>query len=92
MNKSQIIKNLAKKTQHSTEDDVERSIHQIINFISETLSKADRVEIRNFGTFSIRPRQRRFSRNPKTGTSILVEAKNHPYFRPSKNLKASINR
>ena len=52
-----------------------------------TLEEAKRVEIRNFGTFSVRKREKRLSRNPKTGTSVLVESKNHPYFRASKNLK-----
>jgi integration host factor subunit beta len=49
------------------------------------------VEIRNFGSFSARKRDKRLSRNPKSGTSVLVEPKNHPYFRASKNLKESLN-
>ena len=47
---------------------------------------------RNFGTFSIRSREERLSRNPKTGTTVLVEAKKHPYFRASKDLKQSLNK
>ena len=92
MNKSQIINNLSSKVESFRHDDVERSIQTIIKLLSESLAKADRVEIRNFGTFSTRKRQRRISRNPKTGTSVLVEAKNHPYFRASKYLKESLNK
>ena len=92
MNKSQIINNLSEETELFSGDDIERSIHAIIKLISESLAKSDRVEIRNFGTFSTRKRQRRISRNPKTGTSVLVEAKNHPYFRASKYLKESLNK
>ena len=92
MNKAQIINNLSSKVDFFSDDDIERSINTIINLISESLAKADRVEIRNFGTFSTRKRQRRISRNPKTGTSVLVEAKNHPYFRASKYLKESLNK
>ncbi len=91
MNKSQIINNLSLKTELLSGDDIERSIHAIIKFLSESLAKGDRVELRNFGTFSTRKRQRRISRNPKTGTSVLVEAKNLPYFRASKFLKKSLN-
>ena len=66
-------------------------INIILNLIAESLSKNQRVEIRNFGTFSIRSRDQRVSRNPKTGTSVFVEAKRHPFFRASKYLKESLN-
>ena len=92
MNKSEIVKKLVKKIESSSDDDIERSVRIIIDLISGTLAKSDRVEIRNFGTFSIRKTEQRLSRNPKTGTSILVEAKNHPYFRASKFLKESLNK
>ena len=92
MNKLQIINNLSSKTELYSEDDIQRSIQAIIKLLSESLAKKDRVEIRNFGTFSTRKRESRVSRNPKTGTSVLVEAKNHPYFRASKYLKESLNK
>ena len=92
MNKSEIIENLAKKIESSSTDDIERSVRIIIDLLSRTLAKSDRVEIRNFGTFSIRKTEQRLSRNPRTGTSILVGAKNHPYFRASKFLKESLNK
>ena len=80
------------KSDSFTEDDIQKSVNSILELISQSLSKKQRVEIRNFGTFSIRSREERLSRNPKTGTSVLVEAKNHPYFRASKNLKQSLNK
>tara|TARA_B100002019_G_scaffold77775_1_gene67129 strand:- start:2179 stop:2457 length:279 start_codon:yes stop_codon:yes gene_type:complete len=92
MNKSDLIKKLFKKKDSLTEDDLEKSTNTILNFLSDTLSKGDRVEIRNFGTFSTRKREKRISRNPKTGTSVLVPEKSHPYFRASKNLKQSLNK
>jgi integration host factor subunit beta len=91
MNKSDLLKNLKSKNDSFSEEDLEGSINLILQFISSTLEEANRVEIRNFGTFSARKRDKRLSRNPKTGTSILVEPKNHPYFRASKNLKESLN-
>ena len=91
MNKSDLVNNISKKSDSFTEDDIEKSVNSILELISQSLTKKQRVEIRNFGTFSIRSREERLSRNPKTGTSVLVEAKNHPYFRASKNLKQSLN-
>ena len=91
MNKSDLLENLKSKNDSFSEEDLESSINLILQFISSTLEEANRVEIRNFGTFSARKRDKRLSRNPKTGTSVLVESKNHPYFRASKNLKESLN-
>lgn len=92
MNKSNLIKSLNLKQKSFTEDDIHQSVNTILDFISETLAKSDRVEVRNFGTFSIRERKKRLSRNPNNGTAVLVEQKNHPYFRASKLLKESLNR
>ena len=91
MNKSDLVINISNKSDSFSEDDIVKSINSIIDLISKSLVKNHRVEVRNFGTFSIRSRGERLSRNPKTGTSVLVEAKNHPYFRASKNLKQSLN-
>ncbi len=91
MNKSDLVNNISNKFDSFTEDDIEKSVNSILELISKSLSQNQRVEIRNFGTFSIRSREKRLSRNPKTGTTVLVEAKNHPYFRASKNLKQSLN-
>ena len=92
MNKSDLVNKISNKSDSFTEEDIEKSVNSILELISKSLSKKQRVEIRNFGTFSIRSREERISRNPKTGTSVLVEAKNHPYFRASKNLKQSLNK
>ena len=91
MNKSDLLENLKSKRDSFSEEDLGNSIHLILQFITNTLGEANRVEIRNFGTFSARKREKRLSRNPKTGTSVLVESKNHPYFRASKNLKNSLS-
>ena len=92
MNKSDLVNNISNKSDSFTVEDVEKSVNSILGLISKSLSTNKRVEVRNFGTFSIRSREERLSRNPKTGTTVLVEAKNHPYFRASKNLKQSLNK
>ena len=92
MNKSDLVNNISGKSDLYTEDDIEKTINSILDLISESLMKSQRVEIRNFGTFSVRSRDERLSRNPKTGTSVLVQPKKHPYFRASKNLKQSLNK
>jgi integration host factor subunit beta len=92
MNKSDLINKISENTDSLNEEDLEQTVNIILKLISNSLNNGDRVEIRNFGTFSVRSRDQRISRNPKTGTSVLVEPKNHPYFRASKYLKESLNK
>ena len=92
MNKSDLVNILSNKLDSFATEDIEKSVNSILELISASLSQNRRVELRNFGTFSVRSRDERLSRNPKTGTSVLVEAKHHPYFRASKNLKESLNK
>ena len=92
MNKSDLIKKISENSDSLNEEDLEQTVNTILNLISNSLSNGDRVEIRNFGTFSVRSRDQRISRNPKTGTSVFVETKNHPYFRASKFLRESLNK
>ena len=91
MNISDLLEHLKSKNDSFSEEDLESSINLTLQFISSTLKDGNRVEIRRFGTFSARKREKRLSRNPKAGTSVLVEPKKHPYFRASKNLKESLN-
>ena len=92
MNKSDLTNRLLLKSDLFSKDDIDKSIKLILDLITESLTNDQRVELRNFGTFSTRSRLQRISRNPRTGSSVLVEEKKHPYFRASKNLKQSLNK
>ena len=92
MIKSDLVNSLLSKSDSFSYEDIEKSVKSILDLITDALANNQRVEVRNFGTFSTRSREKRLSRNPKTGTSVLVEQKNHPYFRASKNLKQSLNK
>ena len=92
MTRSDLVKRLSNKITSLSDEDVKISVDSIADLITETLQNNDRLEIRHFGTFSVRKRDQRISRNPKTGTSILVQSKNHPYFRASKFLRESLNK
>ena len=91
MNKSDLIKTISLQTDSVKKNDIEESVNQLINFISNSLLEKNRLEIRGFGTFSSRNRPVRLARNPKTGTSITVRSKFYTYFRPSKLLKQQVN-
>tara|TARA_X000000368_G_scaffold226576_1_gene178818 strand:+ start:1264 stop:1542 length:279 start_codon:yes stop_codon:yes gene_type:complete len=91
MNKSEIIENLYKNNKFHSKKDIEESVSIVIESLAKALSDGDRVELRGFGTFSTRQRGKRISRNPKTGKSISIQEKFHPYFRASIDLKKIIN-
>tara|TARA_B100000575_G_C23028030_1_gene591969 strand:- start:90 stop:368 length:279 start_codon:yes stop_codon:yes gene_type:complete len=92
MNKSDLVNILKLKSDSFSKDDIEKAVKSILDLITESLAKNQRVEVRNFGTFSTRRRERRLSRNPRTGSSVLVEEKKHPYFRASMKLKRYLNK
>ena len=87
MNKSDLKKRIAKKLNHLDKRDIEEGSSIIIQHLTNSLYSGNRIELRGFGSFSLRKREARFSRNPKSGKSILVESKSYLYFRPSKYLK-----
>ncbi|MEO8736614.1 MAG: HU family DNA-binding protein, partial [Edaphobacter sp.] len=55
------------------------------------LKSGDKIEIRGFGSFRTRQRNSRIGRNPKTGEKVDVPAKRVPFFKPSKELRDSVN-
>ena len=91
MNKSDLVIKISRKQAHSKRVDIEEATDQLTGFISNALSRNNRIEIRGFGTFSTRKRGARLARNPKTGSSIAVNSKFHSYFRASKLLRQLVN-
>ena len=90
MNKFDIIKELSKQ-KDLTEKDSKTIITTINEEITQALQLGDRVEFRGFGVFYTKTRNKRPSRNPKTGEKILASKKNIPYFKMSKKLYEFIN-
>jgi len=66
-------------------------IDTILNLMTETLVKGENIEIRGFGSFSVRNYDSYSGRNPKTGKKIRVKPKKLPYFKVGKDLRESLN-
>ena len=75
MTKSELIARLAEMNPHLYQRDVERIVTTIFDEIAAALSRGDRVELRGFGAFSVKRRDSRLGRNPRTGTAVAVAAK-----------------
>ena len=91
MIKSSLIKKLLKNNPHLVQKDVENIVSIVLDGISSALSKKGRAEIRGFGTFSVRHRNARNGRNPRTGDNVVVPAKNVPMFKPGKSIRDRLN-
>ena len=65
-------------------------VEQVLELISSALIQNEQVKISKFVTFSTRKRERRIVRNPRSGASVVVMEKYHPYFRASKSLKMKV--
>ena len=91
MTKSELVRRMAELHPHLQHSDVERVIETIFTSIGTALTRGDRVEIRGFGTFSLKHRKARTGRNPRTGTTVEVPRKVIPFFKTGKYLHASLN-
>lgn len=91
MIKSELIQLIAQKNPHLYHRDVERIINTVFDRITEALADGDRVELRGFGAFSVKERQARQGRNPRTGSAVDVGAKRVPFFKTGKELRERLN-
>ena len=91
MTKSELISYLAEENPRLYQRDVERIVTTVFDEITSALSQGDRVELRGFGAFSVKHRDSRIGRNPRTGDAVLVSAKSVPYFKTGKHLREMLN-
>jgi len=91
MTKFELISRLAAANPHLYQRDVERIVTTIFEEITSALSRGDRVELRGFGAFSVKARNARVGRNPRTGESVNVSEKFIPYFKTGKQLREMLN-
>ena len=91
MIKSELVQVIADKNPHLFQRDVENIVNAILDEISDALAGGDRVELRGFGAFSVKHREARSGRNPRTGESVDVEEKWVPFFKTGKELRERLN-
>ena len=91
MTKSELIARLAEANPHLFQRDVERIVSTIFDEISNALARGDRVELRGFGAFSVKQREARVGRNPRTGEAVKVSSKHVPFFKTGKLLRDKLN-
>ena len=91
MTKSELVQKLAEANPHLYQRDVEAIVTAIFQEIATALARGDRVELRGFGAFSVKRRDARVGRNPRTGDSVQVAEKQIPFFKTGKQLRDRLN-
>ena len=89
MTKKDLIELVAKKS-NLTNKASRESVQALLNGIRDSLKRGEKVVITGFRTFSIRKREQRPGRNPKTGEKIIINARKAPGFTPGKTLKKAV--
>lgn len=91
MTKSELIAGLTTDHPHLRGADIEAIVGTIFNEITSALARGARVELRGFGAFTVKHRDARTGRNPRTGEAVPVEEKSVPFFKAGKELRERVN-
>ena len=91
MIKSELVQRIAVQNPHLYQRDVENIVNTVLNEIIAALARGDRVELRGFGAFSVKHRQARIGRNPRTGADVSVNRKSVPFFKTGKEIRERLN-
>ncbi len=89
--KSELVQRIANRNPHLYLRDVEKIVNAILDEITSALSRGDRVELRGFGAFSVKHRDARVGRNPRTGAHVPVDEKTVPFFKTGKEMRERLN-
>ncbi len=92
MTRSELIAELAAANPHLRGQDVELIVSTVFDEISAALTRGERVELRGFGAFTVKRREARTGRNPRTGEAVPVDEKAVPFFKAGKELRERVNR
>jgi len=91
MTKSDLIERLTSKHFQLSIKEVEDSVKESLQLMTDSLAQGERIEVRGFGSFSLHYRAPRIGRNPKTGDKVELSGKHVPHFKPGKELRERVN-
>jgi integration host factor subunit beta len=86
MVRAEIINQVSQRLGHSKRK-ASVAVNTVFRSITESLARGEKVELRGFGSFTVRQRKARLGRNPKTAEIVNVPSKKVPFFKAGKDLK-----
>ncbi len=91
MTKSDLIFLLSLRSPGISPRRVDMAVKGIFDYLSTKIKKGEKVEIRGFGSFTLRTRPKRLGRNPKTGETVYLPERSVVFFKPGKDLRDRVN-
>ncbi len=91
MTKADLINVIAEKGGY-TKKDADKALSTVVSAITDSLSAGEKIQLIGFGTFEVRDRAAKESKNPRTGEPIMCPAKKAPAFKAGKALKDAVNK
>lgn len=92
MTKNELIKKTQLKFKTYSQKDIALAVQTILNSMVDALGKNERIEIRGFGTFTMRERKPRVGRNPKSGVEVSLDKRRVPFFKTGKELRLKVDK
>ena len=90
MTKNELIKRARVKCKTYSQKDIALAVQAILDAMVGALKKNDRIEIRGFGTFTVRERKSRMARNPKSGARVALKDRRIAFFKTGKDLRLRV--
>ncbi len=91
MTKSELVEKLVESNPVLTRREMELVVNTVFDSMTDALKRGEKVEIRGFGSFTIRERGAREARNPKSGEVVSIPAKKTPFFKTGKELRERVD-
>jgi len=91
MTKSDLVQKLSEKISTLTKKECEVIVDTVFQNMRDALHRGEKIEIRGFGSFTVRLRRAKEGRNPKTGEKVSIPEKRIPFFKVGKELRELVN-
>jgi integration host factor subunit beta len=91
MTKSELVDKIVEANGILTRKESELVVNIVFDSMTEALKNGEKVEIRGFGSFTVRERGAREARNPKSGEIVNIQAKKAPFFKTGKELRERVD-
>lgn len=91
MTKSDLVQKLSEQITNLTKKECEDIVDTVFDHMKDALRVGQKIEIRGFGSFTVRVRRAKEGRNPKTGEKVSIPEKKIPFFKVGKELREMVN-
>jgi integration host factor subunit beta len=89
--RTELVERIAQRMADLPIKDVDLAVRTVINQLTDSLANGQRIEIRGFGGFSVRERQPRIGRNPKTGETVKLQQRHIIHFKPGNDMRERVD-